>query len=74
MDIHDTLSFLFNEAGIQIPEQSLREYWEHAKAFNEPWAKEITSEEVDVMLPIGFYGDSARVDTRCGSEHVLCFL
>ena len=25
------------------------------------------------MIPIGFYGDSARVDTRFGSEHVLCF-
>lgn len=73
MDIHDTLSFLFNEAGLEIPQQSLREYWEHAKAFNEPWAQEVTSEEMDIMIPIGFYGDSARVDTRFGSEHVLCF-
>ena len=71
LDIHDTLSFLMDEAKISIPPNKLREYWQKSKDFGEPWAQEVASSEMDTLLPIGLYGDSARVDTRFGHEHVL---
>lgn len=74
IDIHDTMSYLFNEAGIEISSSNLRTFWEHSKTFGEPWAEQVSSAEMESLIPIGFYGDSARVDMQnYTSVHVLSF-
>ena len=71
LDIHDTLHFLMDEAEINIPEDRLRHFWQTSKDNGEIWAQEVQPHEMDTLVPIGLYGDSARVDTRHGHENVL---
>ena len=71
LDIHDTMGFLFEDAEVSIPTSKLREFWSNSKAFGETWAEEIRSDEMGITVPIGIYGDSARVDTNFGTEHIL---
>ena len=73
IDPHNTLSFLMEDAGVHIPTGKLRDFWERSKAYGEPWAQSISSEEMSTTIPIGLYGDSARVNTDFGHEHVLAF-
>lgn len=44
------------------------DYWRTSKALGEPWAQK---QESETMVPIGLYGDSAKVTTRFGSENIL---
>eukprot|EP00435_Cladocopium_sp_Y103_P028115 s1292_g7.t1 len=62
-----------DEAGIEIPPEKLEQYWRTAKTCGEAWAQNVEAEEWRTLVPIGLYGDSARVDTRFGHEHVLGF-
>lgn len=73
VDIHDTMSFLFEGARISIPAIKLKEYWQRSKEYGEPWAQQVPDEEMGRTVPIGLYGDSARIDLRFTSEHVLAF-
>ena len=71
LDIHNTMSFLFKEAKIKIPGPKLREYWQRSKAYGEPWAADVPDEEMSFTVPIGIYGDSARVDTNFNTDHIM---
>lgn len=62
MDPHSIAAFLLEHAGLQIPETSLRQYWEHNRIYGEEWAQNANQS----ALPVGLYGDSARVVTRFG--------
>lgn len=73
LDIHDTMSFLFDEAHIKIPGVKLKEYWQRSKEYGEPWAEGVPEEEMHYTVPIGIYGDSARIDLRFGQEHIAAF-
>ena len=73
IDVHDTMSFLFEEGKVHIPQDSLRQFWQQSKDAGEEWAQEVTSEEMGHLMPIGLYGDSARVDLTYRQEHILCF-
>jgi hypothetical protein len=73
VDVHDTMAFLFQEGKIHIPESALLGYWQQSKDVGEEWAQEVSDEEMSHLIPIGIYGDSARVDTAFGYEHILAF-
>ena len=72
LDPHETLHFLFEQAELTIPAEKVKEYWQTSQKFGEPFAKEVKP-EFDSLMPIGLYGDSARVDTRFGHENVMAF-
>lgn len=67
MDPHSISAFLFDEAGLRIPTATLREYWEHNARFHEPWAQQVALG----TMPLGIYGDSARVSTKFGSTNLV---
>ena len=71
LDIHNTMHFLFDHARIDIPPSKLHEYWEQSKRFGEGWAQDIDPQDFQTTIPIGIYGDSARINTRFGYEHIL---
>ena len=73
IDVHNTMAFLFNEAKIQIPGEALKQYWQTSKRFGEVWAQDVPEEEMEFTVPIGLYGDSARVDTNFNTEHIMAF-
>lgn len=73
IDIHDILSFLVEDAKVVIPPSKLVEYWQRSKHHGEPWAQDIGPEEMSTTVPLGLYGDSARVETNFGHEHILAF-
>ena len=71
IDVHNILHFLFDDAELQIPEETVHEYWHKSKQFGETWAQHISEEDYKKFIPIGLYGDSARVRTSFGSENVI---
>ena len=71
IDVHKILHFLFDDAELQIPEEIIHEYWQKSKQFGEEWAQHISEENYLKFIPIGLYGDSARVRTTFGSENVI---
>ena len=73
IDIHNTMGYLFQDGGLNIPSESLVDFWEKSKEFGEEFAQELDYNEMSVTVPIGVYGDSARVDFAHGSEHILAF-
>ena len=73
LDIHNIMSFLFREAKLQIPRATLMEYWQQSKTYGEPWAQNVPVEEMGFTVPIGVYGDSAKVETNFNTDHILAF-
>ena len=71
IDIHNILHFLFDDAELHIPEETIHEYWHKSKQFGEAWAQHLSEENYKKFIPIGLYGDSARVRTAFGSENVI---
>ena len=67
IDPHAVIHFLFSN-NMKISEEAIRQYWEWNTRFGEPWAQKVDDHR---MLPIGIFGDSARVNTAFGYEHVL---
>ena len=55
IDVHDTMSFLFREAKINIPSEKLLEYWTRSKQYGEPWAQTVPENEMHRTIPIGLY-------------------
>lgn len=64
---HSIMCFLLERAGLTIPSSKVHEYWKFNHEVGEAWAQH---SEWD-RIPVGLYGDSARVNTAFGSEHVL---
>ncbi|CAK9032263.1 unnamed protein product [Durusdinium trenchii] len=67
MDPHSIAHFLFEHAGLQIPAASLRDYWEFHSQHGEHWAQGVPFD----AMPIGVYGDGARVNTKFGSTNLV---
>ena len=65
---HEILSYLWDEVGVRVPEAEVAEYWQHARAVQEPWA--INSPGTDKHIPIGLHGDSAKLWTQVKFEKV----
>ena len=58
---HRILSFLFNVAKIQVDFDQVHEYWDHSRAFQEPWS--LAHPATRDHIPLGIHGDSARLWT-----------
>ena len=67
IDPHSIADFLFGTAGLTIPAASLREFWLHNAQYGEAWAQNVPLDTV----PLGIYGDSARVNTKFGSTNLI---
>ena len=70
---HKILDYLFNDLGLAIPAEKLRQYWQHCKQFC-PWAS--NNDELDGShIPLALYGDTARYGTGFDQSKVTgCFL
>lgn len=68
MDVHSILSFAWDEAGIQIPQEHIASYWRCSKEHGEPFAQDSSNHH---RIPIGLYGDGAKVKYTFGSENVI---
>ena len=68
IDVHETMHYLVGVGKILVPHSERLKYWRNSRANGEEWAQDTGSE---LMVPIGLYGDSAKVTTRFGSENVL---
>lgn len=71
IDPHATLAYLFEDGQLENPSGDLANYWKLSKEYQEPWAQSMDENEMSCTVPIGIYGDSARVDTAFGSENIL---
>lgn len=68
LDPHAVIHFLFDKAKIKIPQEHVRRYWQHHAAGGEEWAQDPRTHE---MIPLGIFGDSARVTKEFGSVNVV---
>lgn len=66
LDCHSIAHFLF-ENGLSIPSYAVKKYWEHHAKFGEPWAQGCGTHRI----PVGIYGDSARVSTKFGHTNIV---
>ena len=62
IDPHSIACFLLEQADLRIPESSLQEYWGFNAAHGEEWAQGVDPR----TIPVGLYGDSAKVTTKFG--------
>lgn len=67
MDPHLIMAYLFNKANLNVNADVVRNYWQHYQNLEEPWAMDAGLERI----PLGLYGDSARVTTCFGQENVV---
>lgn len=65
---HGVIHFLFEKAKLKIPPEHIQQYWNHHSTFGEEWAR---NPQTHSMIPLGIFGDSARVTTQYGATHVL---
>lgn len=68
---HDYISFLFNTVKLHIGQASLTRYWVHSKATGQGWAV-YGPPDNDQCIPLGLYGDCAKLTTIYKSEKLLC--
>lgn len=66
---HDLISHLFNDVGISMSAEAVRQYWVHAKSTGEPWA--LDGPDDTSFIPVGFYGDGARLATVYKTEKLI---
>ena len=69
LDVHSVVEYLFNTVGVQVPKYAIREFWNHSRSFNQPWA--VNHEASDEHCPIGLYGDGAKFSTAFSSDKVV---
>ena len=65
---HNIIKYLIEEVGISLDTRAIREFWEHAKAVGEGWARAASSQHI----PLGLHGDCAQTWTRYRKEKLLC--
>ena len=69
LDVHSIVQYLWNDIGICVPTADVREYWQHARQHQQPWA--LAHPASDEHVPIGLYGDSAKITTAFDSDKIL---
>ena len=65
---HRLVTYLFNEAELEIPTATLHKFWDDCLETGEPFA----SPECRDRIPIGIYGDSAQLITAYRVEKITC--
>ena len=63
LDPHLVIEYLFNKAKVAIPREEVRRYWNHHSHFGEKWAQSCDNFD---RIPLGIFGDNARVTTQYG--------
>lgn len=72
LDPEKIVQYIF-QAGLDIPERDVIEFWERKKRAGEEWAT--SSPASDRHIPIAIYGDSARLyASRRGSKYLGIFI
>ena len=61
---------MFNEVGLQISKEQIREYWQHLEEVKFPMATSDAS-CLRESCPVGLYGDAAKITTEYGHYHCL---
>ena len=69
LDVHSVVDYLWNTVGLRIPMCHVQEYWRHARDHGVPWALE--HEASEQHIPLGLYGDSAKISTTFNSDKVV---
>ena len=68
--VHQIMAYLFDTVGLKIDMEDVREFWRFSREeVCEPWA--LYSPATERHIPLGLYGDSAKVETEFGSYKVL---
>ena len=65
----DLLKYLFNDVGLELPDEEIRKYWAHCKATNCGWSHMSGGDHI----PVALYGDSAKF-SAIGEKITCCFL
>ena len=68
LEPHSILAYLL-DAGLDIPQERVREYWTFARDLEQPWAT--FSPASQDHIPVGVWGDSATVYTEFGRYKIL---
>ena len=63
LDPHLILQYLFDDANVKIPAEAVRKYWSHHARHGEKWAQ--TCDNYN-RIPVGIFGDIARVTAQYG--------
>ena len=71
MDVHAILHFLFDDAKIEVPDHFLEDCWKKSKQYGEEFAQDLDPADYKRTMPIGIYGDGARIRTTFGSENII---
>ena len=66
-DPHRLLEFLFDEAGMEIEEETVNQYWESARARGCPWAMN----ETEGRIPVKIFGDDCVYDERMTKAYAI---
>ena len=69
MDVHSILAWLWNDAGLEIPDDALENFWKTSRENRETWA--LLSDATSDFVPIGLYGDGATIQLQIGTASVI---
>ena len=58
---HEVLRYLFDDVGIRVPDQALRDYWNESTRSGIPWA--VQSED-NSRIPLKLFSDDAQVNDQ----------
>ena len=68
---HRVLTYLFDHVGVWIDPASVNAYWDHARAFQDPWCLQHAYPDCRDVIPLGLHGDGARLWVQHRTEK--CF-
>ncbi len=59
LEPYDVIRYLFQDVGLRIPQEQIHGFWDHWRSVGAEWA--LHTEATRDHIPIGLYGDGARV-------------
>ncbi|CAE7784621.1 unnamed protein product, partial [Symbiodinium sp. CCMP2456] len=69
LDPHSVIAYLWNIIGVQVPSKDVQTFWHHSRQHRQPWALEHPA--TDRHIPIGIYGDAAKIPTAFNADKIL---
>ena len=61
---HELLEFIFDSAGVRVPEDELLKYWRSAHTRDLDWAKDFDEDRCPPRIPIKLFGDDATYNKQ----------
>ena len=68
---HRIVSYMMDELGVLVPEQEIRDFWQHVHETGEPAFKGFQQDDCRYRVPLGLYGDSAQLFTQYRKEKLI---